>query len=101
MYIVAVTVWVKPERVQDFITATYDNASNTRHEPGNIRFDVSQVEDDSTRFLLYEVYKTKDDFARHQQTEHYLRWKTAVTDWMSQPRQGIKHRPLFFGDAKV
>ena len=98
MYIVAVTVFVKAEQVSAFVKATLDNARNTRKEPGNLRFDVAQAEDDPSRFLLYEAYRTKDDFAKHQQTEHYLRWKSAVTDWMAQPRQGVKHNAVFFGD---
>ncbi len=101
MYIVSVTIFVKPECVDQFITATLDNATNTRREPGNLRFDVSQAEDDPTRFLLYEVYKAREDFAAHQQTAHYARWKSAVTDWMAQPRQGIKHRAIFHGDQKL
>jgi autoinducer 2-degrading protein len=99
MYVVAVTVFVKPEQVAAFIDATLDNARNTRREPGNVRFDVSQAEDDPSRFLLYEVYREKDDFSKHQQTEHYLRWKSTVADWMAQPRVGVKHKPVFFGDA--
>jgi autoinducer 2-degrading protein len=101
MYVVAVTVFVKPEFVSQFIQAAYDNAANTRREPGNLRFDVLQAEEDPNRFLLYEVYREKDDFARHQQTDHYLRWKQAVADWMAQPRQGVRHNALFFGDDRV
>src|SRR4029453_19613910 len=101
MYVVAVTIFVKPPNLAPFIEATLDNARNTRQEPGNLRFDVSQAEDDPTRFLLYEVYREKEDFAKHQQTEHYLRWKTAVADWMAQPRQGGKHTPAFFGEGET
>jgi autoinducer 2-degrading protein len=101
MYIVSVTVFVKPEFVNQFIAATLDNAANSRKEPGNLRFDVSQAEDDPTRFLLYEVYKSKDDFTAHQQTAHYARWKSAVANWMAQPRQGIKHKAIFHGDQQL
>ncbi len=99
MYVVSVTVYVKPEQVDAFIEATLDNARNTRHEPGNERFDVSQVDDEPTRFLLYEVYQSKEDFKAHQQTDHYLRWKASVADAMAQSRQGIKHNSIFFGDG--
>jgi autoinducer 2-degrading protein len=101
MYVVSVTIFVKPEFVQPFIEATYDNAINTRKEPNNVRFDVLQGEAEPTRFLLYEVYRVKEDFAAHQQTPHYLRWKDTVGDFMTQPRQGVKHHALFFGDRKV
>jgi len=100
MYAVSVTVHVKPDQVDSFIEATLDNARNSRGEPGNVRFDVLRCEDDPTRFLLYEAYLSKDDFAKHQQTEHYLRWKETVADWMAQPRQGVKHTSIFFGDGE-
>jgi autoinducer 2-degrading protein len=100
MYVVSVTVYVKPEQAAGFIQASLDNARNTRREPGNVRFDVLQADEDPARFLLYEAYRTKEDFVKHQQTEHYLRWKQTVADWMAQPRQGIKHHSLFFGDGE-
>ena len=101
MYVVAVTVFVKPEHVAAFVDATLDNARNTRREPGNVRFDVLRSEEDPNRFLLYEAYRAKDDFTAHQQTPHYLRWKQTVADWMAQPRQGVKHAAVFFGDGEV
>jgi autoinducer 2-degrading protein len=94
MYVVAVTAHVKPEAVKPFIAATLENARGSRTEPGNARFDVLQAEDDPARFLLYEVYRTKEDFVKHQQTPHYLKWKQTVADWMAQPRQGMKHLSL-------
>jgi autoinducer 2-degrading protein len=100
MYVVAVTIFVKPAHVNEFLAATLDNARNTRRESGNLRFDVLRAEEDPNRFLLYEVYHAKEDFAAHQQTPHYLRWKQAVTDWMAQPRQGVKHHSVFFGDGE-
>ncbi len=92
MYVVCVTIHVKPEFVDQFIAATLDNATNTRAlEPGNVRWDFLQAEDNPTHFFLYEVYKTKEDFPKHQQMEHYLRWRTAVQDWMAEPRVGFRY----------
>ena len=99
MYVVCVTIHVKPERVGDFTNAILDNARNTRLEPGNVRFDVLQGDDDATRFFLYECYHTKDDFAKHQQTAHYLRWKDAVADMFPQPRTATRNNAIFFGDG--
>jgi autoinducer 2-degrading protein len=98
MYVVAVSVWVKAEFVGQFKAATLENARNTRHEVGNVRFDVSQGEEDPSRFLLYECYRRKEDFVSHQQTPHYLTWKGAVAEWMAQPRQGVKYKSVFFGE---
>jgi (4S)-4-hydroxy-5-phosphonooxypentane-2,3-dione isomerase len=98
MYVVCVTVFVHSENIAAFKAATLDNARHTRQEPTNIRFDFLQSEEDPARFFLYEVYKRKEDFVAHQQTPHYLRWKQTVADMMAQPRQGIRHTTLFFGD---
>jgi autoinducer 2-degrading protein len=100
MYVVSVTIHVKSDQIAPFIEATLDNARHTRQEPGNVRFDVLQAEDDPNRFLLYEAYATAEDFAKHQQTPHYLRWRERVAEAMAQPRLGIKHHSLFFGDSE-
>lgn len=95
MYVVCVSIHVKEGRAAEFIEATLDNARHTRREPGNLRFDVLRQEQDPHRFTLYEAYRTAADFAAHQQTEHYLRWKGAVADWMAEPRVGVKHHSVF------
>ena len=99
MYVVCVQVHVKPEFVDDFIKVTQANHERTRQdEPGSVRWDFSQSEDDPTRFFIYEVYRTKDDFPKHQQTPHYLAWKAAVADWMAEPRVGIRYHNLYPSD---
>lgn len=95
MYVVSVKVFVDPEHVDRFVEATLDNARNTRQEPGNLRFDVSRCIEPDNVFLLYEVYRGESDFKAHHQTEHYLRWKETVADWMARPREGVKHESLF------
>lgn len=101
MYVVCVTVFVRPENINEFIEATLENARKTRKEPGNVRFDILQSNDDPARFFLYEVYKSPDGFSSHQQTGHYLKWKATVADWMAQPRQGVKHKNIFPGDQDL
>ena len=100
MYVVAVSVWVKPESVEAFRAATVENARNTRNEPNNVRFDILQGEEDTTSFMLYECYRSKAEFVAHQQTAHYLKWKLAVADMMAQPRQGVKLNSVFFGEGE-
>jgi len=98
MYVVCVQVHVHDERVQEFTEAILDNARHTRREPGNVRFDVLRQEQDSTRFLLYEVYRSPADFAAHQQTPHYFRFRDTVADWMAEPRVGVRHESVFPAD---
>lgn len=101
MYVVCVSVHVKPAFVEPFIEATIENARGSRGEPGNLRFDVLRREDDPNRLFLYEVYRNRDAFAEHQGTQHYLRWRETVKDWMEEPRVGLRHVPAFFGDENL
>ncbi|MCX5735246.1 MAG: antibiotic biosynthesis monooxygenase [candidate division NC10 bacterium] len=91
MYVVCVTVHVAQGQGEAFLQATFENARQSREEPGNVRFDVLQGEADPNQFFLYEAYHSKEDFIRHQQTPHYLTWKETVAPWMAVPRQGVRH----------
>ena len=95
MLIVHVFVHVKPESVDAFAAATLENARNSIREPGIVRFDVVQQEDDPTRFLLIEIYRTPADPARHKETAHYAAWRDAVEPMMAEPRRSVKYRALF------
>ncbi|MCE5230626.1 antibiotic biosynthesis monooxygenase [bacterium] len=95
MFVVTVNVRVKPEFVADFIEAIEANHLGTRTEPGNLRFDVMQNPADPAEFLLYEVYRSEEGMRAHQQTEHYLAWRSKVESWMAQPRKGTRWTSLF------
>ena len=95
MFIVHVFAHVKPDQVKAFKTATLENARNSVQEPGVARFDVIQQQDDPTRFVLVEVYRTPDDPARHKETAHYQKWRDTVADMMAEPRSSIKYTNVF------
>ena len=94
MLIVHVFVHVLPHRVDDFIAASRENARNSVQEPGIVRFDLVQQDDDSTRFLLIEIYRTPQDPARHKETAHYATWRDAVESWMAEPRRSVKYHAI-------
>ncbi len=94
MIVTAVTVFVKPENIGDFIEATISNHLESVKEKGNMRFDVLQSEEDPSRFLLYEAYETEEDAQAHKRTFHYLNWRERVAPWMAAPRQGIAHKVI-------
>jgi autoinducer 2-degrading protein len=73
MLIVHVFVHVKEDQVDAFKAATIENAQNSIKESGIARFDVIQNNDDLTRFVLVEVYRTAEDPARHKETAHYMK----------------------------
>jgi len=95
MVIVHVHVHVKPDQIDAFRDASLENARSSVKEPGVARFDVIQQEDDPTRFVLVEVYRTANDPARHKETAHYQTWRDTVAAMMAEPRQGVKYANLF------
>ena len=99
MQIVHVHVNVKPESVEAFKQATIENATHSVKEAGIARFDVIQQQDDPTKFILVEIYKTADAPAAHKETLHYKRWRDTVMNMMAEPRQGIKYSNIFPEDA--
>jgi quinol monooxygenase YgiN len=98
MFIVHVFVHVKSDCVEVFKKATIDNARNSVQEPGIARFDVVQQNDDPTRFVLVEVYRTPEDPARHKETAHYKTWRATVADMMAEPRSSAKYGNIYPSD---
>jgi quinol monooxygenase YgiN len=98
MLVVHVHVHVKPESVEAFREASLANARQSVQEPGIARFDVCQQEDDPTRFVLVEVYRTPEDPARHKETAHYQRWRDTVAEMMAEPRSSVKFTNVFPND---
>ncbi len=72
MFVVHVFVHVKPGSEEAFKAATLENARNSIQEKGIARFDVVQQQDDPSRFVLVEVYRTEADAAKHKETAHYF-----------------------------
>jgi quinol monooxygenase YgiN len=95
MLIVHVHVRVKPDRVEDFRKATVENARRSVQETGIARFDVVQQQDDPTRFVLVEVYRTPEAPALHKETPHYAAWRDAVAPMMAEPRSSVKYSAVF------
>jgi autoinducer 2-degrading protein len=98
MHIVLVHVHVKPESLAEFTDAIQDNARNSIQEPGIARFDILQSNDDPTRFVLVEVYRTPEDAKKHKETTHYLRWRERVENMMAEPRLGVPYKNILPAD---
>ncbi|MCL6583450.1 MAG: antibiotic biosynthesis monooxygenase [bacterium] len=98
MHIVHVFAHIKPDQVEAFRAATIENARSSLKEPGVARFDLIQQQDDPTRFVLLEVYRTVDDAARHKETAHYKNWRDRVAEMMAEPRTSVKYWNAFPDD---
>jgi quinol monooxygenase YgiN len=99
MLVVHVHVQVKPEHVDAFKQATLANARESLKEPGVMRFDVVQQQDDPTHFVLIEVYRDATAAAAHKETAHYPVWRDTVAPMMAEPRQSVKFNNVFPDDA--
>jgi (4S)-4-hydroxy-5-phosphonooxypentane-2,3-dione isomerase len=76
MLVVLVQVTVKQETLAEFERAILTNAEGARtREPGCVRFDVSQSEDDPTQWLFYEVYKDAAAFEAHRASPHFAAYQ--------------------------
>ena len=95
MLIVHVFIHVAADSVDAFKAATLENARNSIKEPGIVRFDVIQQDDDPTQFVLLEIYRDADAPARHKETAHYAVWRDTVALMMAEPRRGVKYHALF------
>lgn len=95
MQIVHVHVHVKPEEVANFKQTTVENARSSIQEPGIARFDVVQQQDDATRFVLIEVYRSPEASAAHKETAHYAKWRDTVATMMAEPRHSVKFNSIF------
>jgi autoinducer 2-degrading protein len=95
MLVVHVHVHVRADQVEAFKVVSSENARQSLREPGIARFDVIQQQDDPTRFVLVEVYRTPEDPARHKETAHYKAWRDAVADMMAEPRTSAKYSNVF------
>src|SRR2546429_676918 len=101
MLIVHVHVHLKAEYVEVFRQATIANARASVQEPGIARFDVLQHQDDPTRFVLVEAYRTVEAPGAHKETKHYQVWRDAVAPMMAEPRSSVKFTNVFPNDEDL
>jgi (4S)-4-hydroxy-5-phosphonooxypentane-2,3-dione isomerase len=95
MLVVHVHVHVRPGQVGDFLAATRLNAQASLDEPGVLRFDVIQDQDDPAHVVLVEVYRDAEAPAAHKQTAHYALWRDTVAEMMAEPRSSVKFSAVF------
>ena len=91
MLIIHVHIVVKPDGIEAFKDATIENARNSRKEPGIARFDLLQQQDDPTRFVLVEVYRSVAATATHKETAHYAAWRERAEPLMAAPRTRVQY----------
>lgn len=100
MLIIHINVRVKPETVEAFKQATIANARCSIKEPGIARFELIQHEDDPTRFLLAETYRSLEATAAHKETAHYAAWREAAEPMLAEERTRVRYANVFPADEE-
>ena len=82
MIALIVTIQIQPEHREAFMESMLDDARGSNNdEPGCLRFDVLQDNEDPNKIHLYEVYKDQAAVDAHRQAPHYTKWRETVKDW--------------------
>ncbi len=98
MLVIHIQIRVKPESIEAFKQATLANARESVKEPGIARFDVVQHQDDPSRFVFVEVYRSLEANAAHKETKHYATWRDTVESMMAEPRTRAQYTNIFPDD---
>jgi len=73
MFVMLVQLQIKSELVDEFRAAILKNAElSVQRDPGCLRFDVLQHQDDPTNWYLYEVYDKEQAWVDHRKAPHFL-----------------------------
>lgn len=96
MFAITVSVRVKPERREEFLSAIVRQAEASRElEPGCLRFELLENASDPLEFLLLEVYATPDDYLlAHRRTAHYADWAETADEVLEGERIVAKYSPV-------
>jgi autoinducer 2-degrading protein len=86
MFIAAVHVYIKPDKVEAFKEMIRANHEGSIREHGCLRFDVAQSKDDPTEFILWEWYVDEEANKFHKTTPHYLAFKERAPEFMARER---------------
>jgi autoinducer 2-degrading protein len=90
-----VKVRVKPDERERFLKAIeVDAEGSERDEPGCLRFNVLQDEQDDNVYYFFEVYRDQAALEAHRAAPHYAVWRAAA-DTLDGAPQAMRCRPVF------
>ncbi len=83
-FVLIAELQVKPDTVEKFVPLILANAqASVAKEPGCLQFDLTQAEDDRTKFALYEVYADAAAFEAHGKMPHVQEFFAAAKDMIA------------------
>ncbi len=82
MRAIFVTVRMKPEYRDRILKGALEDGRGSREdEPGCLRFDVIQDDNDPNTIYFYEVYKDDAALQAHRAAPHYSAWGNLPAEW--------------------
>jgi quinol monooxygenase YgiN len=101
MIALIVTINIKPGFKERFMKSLEGDARGSNNdEPGCLRFDVLQDNDNPNQIHLYEIYRDEAAVAAHRAAPHYTRWREEVKDWFDGEIQRHLATPVYPAPAK-
>jgi autoinducer 2-degrading protein len=95
MLAIWVKVRIKPGERQRFLQAIeVDALGSERDEPGCLRFNVLQDEQDENVYYFFEVYRDQAALEAHRAMLHYAVWRAAA-DTLDGPTEATRCQPVF------
>ncbi|MGA7803234.1 putative quinol monooxygenase [Bradyrhizobium sp.] len=82
----------RPGKLAELEKLLRNLASESRSEPGNLRWDLWQDLDDETTFVIDELYKDVAAIQAHHATAHFRNYASKIGDLAT--RTAVTSRPL-------
>lgn len=90
---------IKPEQRETFLKAVeVDALGSERDEPGCLRFNVLQTEEDENVYYFYELYKDEAALEAHRAAPHYAVWREAAAVALDGPAEVTRATTVFPAD---
>jgi (4S)-4-hydroxy-5-phosphonooxypentane-2,3-dione isomerase len=90
-----VKVRIKPEERERFLKAIeVDAEGSERDEPGCLRFNVLQDQQDPNVYYFFEVYRDEAALEAHRAAPHYAVWRAAA-DTLDGPTEATRCNTVF------
>ena len=95
MIAVVVRQKILPRHLQEYLGVMLEHARcSLAEEPGCLRFDVLQAEDNPTEVWLYELYRDRAAVEAHGSTERFARVVGTIKEWFDEPERVRPCAPL-------
>ncbi|HEX2394063.1 MAG TPA: putative quinol monooxygenase [Bacteroidales bacterium] len=83
--VIHASIFLKQERVEDFIKAARTMVDSSNMEPGCISYQLFQDPYDETKFMFVEVWKDQAAIDAHFKMPYFTAWGPKTADWYAQP----------------